>query len=346
MKGLNYMKALTNIIILITLVPGLAALPAMASSEAVDPAAVQEESRESLPGNAGENGPSAHGAARMGKREGWLPGTRLYRAMLADPRRTAFSGALRYDDDAFERYARTAAGVNSGVLGSDRLFGAISAGGRFPVYRWKLPEGSMQLGIEGGIWALFAMKSRDGGGDMSTMLNADYLVAFPTEFAWKDLSLQFRFYHVSSHVGDELMERCPGFRRINLSYEAVDLFLSYAVVPQVRLYAGLGCVVHYAQEGSFDPVMLHYGAEFFPFAFMRAGGLFWRPFIALHLGNRQFADWAFDGNYALGLEFVPRRVLVNTRFEISLAFRHGKSMEGQFYRARTSFLEAAFYFEL
>ncbi len=319
-----------------------ACLPAAAQGDASRPGAENTVQTDPGPGG-GDAGKDAETS------RGWFPGTRLFHALMADPRRTAFSAALRYDDDAFERYDKSPTGEKTGVLGKERVFASVTAGGRFPVYRWKLSRGCLQAGIEGSVQALFAIKSREttASGDMSTMLNADYFVAIPVEYAWEGLAVQFRFYHLSTHAGDELMALYPVFERINLSFEAVDLFVSYYIVPQARVYFGIGCVMHYAQEGVFDPVTIDYGAEFRPFARMRAGaGLFWQPFAAAHFRNLQYNSWSFDGRYSLGVEFTPARRLLNTRFQLALGFYHGRSYEGQFYHQRTSFVDLGFSFEL
>ncbi|TFH40917.1 MAG: DUF1207 domain-containing protein, partial [Chrysiogenales bacterium] len=176
--------------------------------------------------------------------DGWLPGTRLMPAFLADPRRTAFSGGIRYHDDAFNDYRRRD-GVNSRVLGRDGMFGAVSLGSRLPIYRWDLPAGELQFNIEGGLWALFAFKKQTGWlGDASTLLNTDYYFAFPTTYRIGTVALQFRFWHMSSHLGDEFILLYPEIPRRNVSNECADLFVSYEPIPQARFYGGAGTVVH------------------------------------------------------------------------------------------------------
>ena len=286
-------------------------------------------------------------AAKESHSAGWFPSTRLFHVLMADPRRTVFSGSFRYGDTAFDRYKKTPSGERTGIISDERLFGVVSAAGRLPLYRWKLPQGFLQAGCEGGVWALFAFKGMTGNDEMSTMLNADYLLGFPVEYAWKDLAVQFRLYHVSTHVGDELLVEYPDLKRINLSYEAVELFISYYIIPQVRAFFGLGCVVHHAQKGTFEPVYLEYGMEFRPFAQMRAGkGIWWQPYAALYFRNRQYNNWSIAGNYSLGIEFLPEKKLMNTRFQICVEFYHGKSFEGQFYHNKTSFLSLGVSFEL
>ena len=280
---------------------------------------------------------------------GWLPGTRLFNTMLADPRKTVFSGSIRFNEHAFDRYRKNTSSLGTGIVGDDRIFGFVSIGGRLPFYRWRLPEGSLQTGIEGSVWALFSFKSRNATSekDISTMINADYMLAVATEYSWKALAVQFRFYHLSSHVGDEFLKLYPDLNRINVSYEAIDLFLSYQVILQIRIYAGIGCLVHNFHTYKFDPVYIEYGVELRPFKKRwMTRQMTWQPFIAAHLRNWQNNSWSLDGNFMIGIEFLPKKKLQNTCIQLFVSYYHGNTVEGQFYHLSSSFFAIGLSFEL
>ncbi len=290
---------------------------------------------------------SETGEVREDPDAGWFPGSRLFPSSIADPRRVAFSGGLRYHDDAFNRF-RTRFGSDSHVLGSDRLFGAVSLGSRLPLYRWDVVKGHLQFDIEGCVWALFAFKKPSGWlGEGSTLLNADYYMAFITSYSYNSLALQLRFWHMSSHLGDEFLLLYPEIWRKNVSNEGIDIFASYAIIRQVRLYAGIGCVYHSFKYAKFDPFYLEYGAEFRPFDVVRiAKTLDFQPFIAAHLKNWQNNHFAVNGNYSIGIEFAAHRERFQPKMQLFFTFSHGPSQEGQFYHFKTTYYSLTLTFEL
>ncbi|MBP7738729.1 MAG: DUF1207 domain-containing protein [Spirochaetes bacterium] len=284
-------------------------------------------------------------AAKRGT--GLFPGSRLFPASIADPRRAAFSGGLRYHDDAFNRF-RTRYGSDSHVLGSDRMFGAVSLGARLPLYRWDVKKGYLQAEIEGCVWAIFAFKKPRGWlREGSTLLNADYSMAFITSYSYNSLALQLRFWHLSSHLGDEFMQLYPEIWRKNVSNEGIDLFVSYAIIRQVRLFAGLGCVYHSFSGAKFDPFYVEYGAEFRPFGAVGvAKNVNFQPFIAAHLKNWQNNHFAINGNYSIGIEFEATRESFTPKMQLFFTFSHGPSQEGQFYHFSTTYYSLTLTFQL
>ncbi len=278
---------------------------------------------------------------------GWLPGTRLFPSFIADPRRVAFSGGIRYHDDAFNRF-RTRYGTDSQVLGKNRTFGAVSLGSRLPIYRWDVKKGELQFEIEGSVWALFAFKHASGWlGDASTLLNADYYFAFPTTYVYKNFAIQFRPWHLSSHLGDEFIILYPEIARRNVSNEGIDIYASYYIIPQVRIYGGIGCIYHSFKGAKFDPFYMEYGVEIRPFGPIRIARAFiFQPFVTAHMRNTQNNRFAINGNYAIGIELAARRGDYRPKMQLFFSFHHGPSLDGQFYHAKTSYYSLTLTFEL
>ncbi len=305
----------------------------------------QNEPTQPPPGGFGGRSQTTDDARERGT--GLFPGSRLFPAAIADPRRVAFSGGLRYHDDAFNRF-RTRFGTDSRVLGSDRMFGAVSLGSRLPLYRWDVVRGHLQADIEGSVWALFAFKKPSGWlGDASTLLNADYYMGFITSYAYGNLSLQLRFWHMSSHLGDEFLVLYPEIWRKNVSIEGIDIFASYAIVSQVRLYLGIGCVYHSFKDSKFDPFYLEYGAEIRPIGSIGiAKNVRLQPFIAIHLKNWQNNHFAVNGNYSIGIEFAASRDSFRPKMQLYFTFSHGPSQEGQFYHFSTTYYSMTLAFQL
>jgi len=278
---------------------------------------------------------------------GFLPGTRLFPSFPADPRRVAFSGGIRYHDDAFNRF-RTRYGTDSHVLGKNKTFGAVSLGSRLPLYRWDVIKGRLQFNVEGCVWAVFAFKHTSGWlGDASTLLNADYYFAFPTSYAYKNFAIQLRPWHQSSHLGDEFIILYPEIARRNVSNEGIDIFASYFIIPQLRIYGGIGCIYHSFKGAKFDPFYMEYGIEARPFDVIRImRNIFFQPFISIHMRNTQNNRFAINGNYAIGIEVAAQRGDYRPKMQLYFSFHHGPSMDGQFYHAKTSYYSLTLTFEL
>jgi hypothetical protein len=142
---------------------------------------------------------------------------RLFDPLIADPRWPHFSIAYQYyiDDDELENV------------------GATSFGETLPLYRDKtLYGGIWQIGIQAAVFAVF-----DLDGESSDLINADYWVGFPVTFRKQEVSFFSRIYHQSSHIGDEYILRSR-IDRVNLSYEAVDIKVSYDFSDWLRIYSG------------------------------------------------------------------------------------------------------------
>ena len=133
---------------------------------------------------------------------GLLPVGHLFQPLLADPRWPHFSAAYRY------------------YFGDRDLMhvGAVSFGET----------------IEAGVFAVFQMDqpSKD-------LFNADYFAALYGAWRSGPVSTLGRMFYQSSHLGDEFLLRTRT-ERVNLTYESVDLKLSYDLPWGFRAYGGGG----------------------------------------------------------------------------------------------------------
>ncbi len=125
---------------------------------------------------------------------------------------------------------------------------SLSSGGRefasafgesFAVYRDATPfEGEWELGIQAGVFGLFDTEKRS-----IDLIKADYTIGVVANYRADKLSGFVRIRHESSHWGDEFLLNNPPVTRINLSYEEIDLKLSYDLTTCLRLYGGVGMIV-------------------------------------------------------------------------------------------------------
>ena len=84
------------------------------------------------------------------------------------------------------------------------------------------PDDGWQLSVFGSIDSLFNL---DLPGD--ALVNTDYRLGLPLTWRRGSFSARARMYHQSSHLGDELILGGNAPRRIDLSFETVDLLAAW-----------------------------------------------------------------------------------------------------------------------
>jgi Protein of unknown function (DUF1207) len=136
---------------------------------------------------------------------GLLPGGVLFKPLIADPRWPHFSAAWQHylDDRQFSNVA------------------SVTFGESFAFYRDRIGGAWWEVGLHAGVFSVF-----DIDADSFDLINADYLVGVPLSLRYEDFTAMFRVFHQSSHLGDEFLLRTRT-NRINVSYESIDLKLSY-----------------------------------------------------------------------------------------------------------------------
>jgi hypothetical protein len=236
-----------------------------------------------------------------------FPDWRLFAPLLADPRWPHFSAAYRHhtrDDDLLQEAASVSFGEFFSLAGYDSV-----------------DVGRFELGVQAGVFPTFDLDS-----DSFDLINADYMIGLPLAWRAGAVSAQARLFHQSSHLGDEFLLR-TAVDRINLSYEAADLKLSYVAFEQLRLYAGAGYLIRTDPE-DLKPWSAQAGVEFDS----RAGWFdgFLSPVAALDLQRQQEGRSHLDISARVGVEFKKpdkgkRRVL------LMLEYYRGRNPDGQFF---------------
>ena len=146
----------------------------------------------------------------------WFPqSTVLFAPFVAAPREVRYSAAFRYGDKVIGRYVAS-----------------VAMGDEFPVFRWKNVFkwcGDLQVGITGGIWAVFNFEDVNHHDELSELVNTDYFLGIPFSYAFDRWSFRARIYHISSHLGDEYLVNHPEKLSSvkNPGFDAVDFFASY-----------------------------------------------------------------------------------------------------------------------
>lgn len=258
----------------------------------------------------------------------WFPQmTELFQPLIADPRNVTY-----------------AIGYRSG----DRVCGNkcvdISLGDDFAIYRWLnvLGHGDIQAGIEAGIWSVFNLDPHPNIGGGTELVNTDFYVGIPVSYARDKWSFRFRVFHISSHLGDEYMVNHPNVVRVNPSNEAIDFAASYQITDALRVYAFPGVIVHSDPTFRWQPMYIQYGTEVrflgTKFYYQKLYGTL---FIAMHWRNFQQLNWNFDGTYVGGYEFSKLQG-IGRKLRFYIEYHHGYSLEGQFSKERTHYMEYNF----
>lgn len=259
----------------------------------------------------------------------WFPQqTELFQPLVADPRNVTYTAGWRSGDR---------------VMGNKAI--SIALGDDFPIYRWLdiTPwHGDLQISIEAGIWSVFNMDPHPNPIGGVELVNTDFYGGIPLTYAAGKWSWRLRAYHISSHLGDEYIENNPTVKRVNPSMEIIDLAAAWQVTEAIRLYAMPGAIVHSDHTYRLSVMFIQYGAEArfagtkFPSA--RLYGTF---FLAIHIRNMQFLHWNFDGTYRGGYE-LSKMSGVGRKLRLWVGYHQGYSLEGQFMRERTHYLEFNF----
>jgi len=170
-----------------------------------------------------------------------FPRTTPFRSPVADPAEPrVFASRLEVKRDAGDF---SAARVG---LGTD--FGLLQRAGAGADNRW-------QLSLFGSIDSLFNL---DLPGD--ALVNTDYRVGFPLTWRGSAFSTRARVFHQSSHLGDELILGGNAPRRVDLSFEAVDLLVAWEH-SGFRLYGG-GSHTFHTSTDSYKGAALQVGFDY------------------------------------------------------------------------------------
>jgi hypothetical protein len=250
---------------------------------------------------------------------GLMPGGTLFRPLIADPRWPHFAASYqRYVDD---RQLTDVA--------------AVSFGETFALYRDQIGPAWWEVGVQAGVFAFFDLDAPS-----KDLVNADYLVGFPLSARYAGWSGMLRLFHQSSHLGDEFLLRTRP-ERINLSYESVDLRVSYEFDDVLRVYGGGGYLFD-QDPSNLHPGSIQYGAEFIsPWPPRDAR---WRPVAAADFQHREENGWSLDFSGRAGVQLDG--VLASRNLQILLEYFKGRSPNGQFYKEKIEYfgLGAHFHF--
>lgn len=250
----------------------------------------------------------------MKSEPGWFPKDPLFDPLLADPRWPRFSASYQNyrDNDEFDS------------------IGSVSFGGRFGLYQGDgLPLGLWQLDIAAAVFSIFDLDASS-----YDLINSDFWVSFPSlSYRIGNFSALAQLFHQSSHLGDEYLLR-DRTERINLSYEGVDLHLSYEFFNVFRIYAG-GEYLFHTDPSDLEEKSYSGGIEFTsPVGFFNN---MITPVAAVDFQRREESRWDTDTSIRAGFE-LKRTSEAKRRYLILGESYKGHSPNGQFYTRKVEYL--------
>ena len=242
----------------------------------------------------------------------WLPHGALFAPLHADPRWPHFAGVYRQFRE----------GLN--------LNGAFAAnfGETFAIYRNKaFLDGEWEFGVQAGVFSIFDVSAQS-----IDLVNADYRVGLLTSYRNGPLTGFIRIEHQSSHLGDEFLLNNPGMTRINLSYEEVDVKLSYQVFAWLRVYGGGGYIVHrFPEDLGRGPTQ--WGIELVSSRTFLGGRL--RPVAYADFQCNERTSWQVGQSIMAGVQFENARI-GDRKIQLLGEYYVGPSPDGQFYTQHAS----------
>lgn len=250
----------------------------------------------------------------------FLAPARTFAEPVADPRWPRFAASWQeFHDDAF--------------LGSA---GAVAFGGSFAVFRdapaaqSPRPLPQWEFGVQAAVFGTFepTTPSQD-------LFNSDWQAGLYYAGRRGDFSGILRFWHQSSHLGDEFLLKTQVVRT-NFTFESLSGLAAYEPASWSRIYAG-GGVIFDETPRAFGDWFIQYGAEVrSPHTFANGQA---RPFAAIDVRHHQATDWQADVSIAAGVELRdPRRDGPTLR--LMLEFYDGRSLNGQFFASDVRYIGA------
>lgn len=254
-----------------------------------------------------------------------LPADLLYRSYIANPKDARLASRVLH-------------------LSGQGFIWALEAGARVGVWRYGTPSGwrnpytgrpeGWQVDIQG---AAFPRLNFEEELDVDAV---DFKVGVPLTYSKDKWEAKVGIYHLSSHVGDEFLERNPMFQRINYVRDAFVFGTGYYANPDLRFYGE----VEYAfnVDGGSEPFHLHFGFDWLP---ARVNTSINRPspFIAAHGLLREDNDFGGGFNIVAGLQWRGPRS--DKLFRAGVQYYNGKSWQFSFFDEHEELLGLSIWYD-
>lgn len=240
---------------------------------------------------------------------GWevMPDGLIYRSYLAGPRESRLALHAIHNSHVGER----SEWLWDATLGGRR--GLLRYGNNDPTN----PVG-WQLDIEG---STVVRLNLDENRDVDA---SDFRFGVPLTYTAGDgVSYKMGYYHVSSHLGDELIARTGVNSRVNYVRDAIIAGVSYQATPALRVYGETAWAFFTA--GGAEPWEFQFGLEW---AQPGPTGMAGTPFVATNAHLREETNFGGDWTFQTGWLW---RGDTGSTMRLGLHYMNGKSTQYQFF---------------
>jgi len=208
-------------------------------------------------------------------------------------------------------------------------------GGRFGVVRQGTegPAGTRawQLDVEGAAFPRLNLRHIS-----KSVESVDFRFGFPLTGRYGPVAVKLGYYHLSSHVGDEYLERNPGAVRRNYVRDAVAAGITYDLTGDLSVYGETGYAFY--TSGGAKPWELQMGGEFhLPLERCWCG----TPFLAAHGHLREEVDYGGSVTIVAGSEW--RSPDGDRRLGFGLLYFDGYSNQYQFFDRQEELIGLTFW---
>ncbi len=262
-----------------------------------------------------------HLAGSPSKVEPWdwrlLPDGLLWRSYLASPHEPRISMIIFND-------------TNEGI------FWDVSLGGRVGLLRYgttgaNRPRG-WQWDLEGAVITRLDLLNSE---DVESM---DYRFGSVITAAEGPWAMKVGYFHVSSHVGDEYLQRNPTFLRVNYVTESWIVGVSYSAADTFRVYSELAYA--FGVSGGAKRYQIQSGMEYTPVAPIPHWGA---PFAAVNFNFRETVDYDVSTTIQIGWSFQGPES--GRRLRYGLQYGDGPTSQYEFFNRREEYLGLGVWFD-
>jgi hypothetical protein len=226
---------------------------------------------------------------------------------------------------------------DSDILDSGEQRARLQLGGTFGLFRVADPQDPEQG------WQLDFQAGFDGQFDTDHSLDNigwDGIYGlYLTRTLGPKTAARVGLHHVSSHVGDEFLER-TGRGRINYTREELVVGLSRQMTDELRVYGEVGWGYEVRRQDLQEPGRLEVGAE------LDRKGALWGDFgwyAAVDLGATEEKDWNLDTSVHVGVSFPSSD---NRRWRAGIGWYDGRVPIGEFFQNDESFVVIGLWLDL
>ena len=256
-----------------------------------------------------------------------FPSDDVFRPLMADPKQPQFF--------AIWQQSRARADNSSFSLGS------VAIGENFGFYTNRKGCNGWQVGLLTGVFAQFDLDETN-----AALINTDFNVGVPLSWRSGNWSARLRYYHQSSHLGDEFLGSHPEIKPSSFILEEAEGILSYDY-RWLRFYGGAAVLVH-RQPSTIDRTRVQWGFE------ARAPSMRTRilepflnrlivtPVLSGDFKSHEELSWIINTNVLGGFEWS--RTGSRRHFRIMVTYFHGHNPYGSFYNQKIESIGVGAYF--